>query len=169
MNLKKNETIIKEIAHTNEIPFRLEDLLTIPFFIFFAFVFVIVFSFNDHMNRDLLNYFLIPLAIIFSIFMTIGRIFIRWYKTKTSRFFITNERIIFSDELGKLVEKSFNIGIELSYRENLYGNGYITIGKPASLFRRRGINLVEDTDVMYNVLGVKEIFDEIKNIQDNVA
>lgn len=171
MKLKENEVILEEIQHSNRIPFRLEDMLTIPFFILFSFIVSFMFSQAiDESKKDVATYFIYPMAGLFAIFMTIGRIFIRWYKTKTSRFFISNKRIIFTEKTGKLIDKSFKLeGIEISYREDLYGSGYIIIGKPEPLFQGRGINFLEDQDVMYNVFKVKEVYDKINNSKYNVA
>ena len=171
MKLKENEKILEEIVHSNRIPFRLEDMLTIPFFIFFSFIISMIFSLSiDESKKDIVNFFIYPFAALFALFMTVGRIFIRWYKTKISRFYISNQRIIFTDKSGKLIDKSFKLdGLEINYREDLYGSGYIIIGKQEPLFQGRGINLFEDQDVMYNVYRVKEIFDKINNMKYNVA
>ena len=161
MKLEENETILEEIHHSNKIPLRLEDMLTIPFFTVFAFIFVFVTS-NITDNKDVIYYFLYPIATIFVVIMTVGRIFLRWFKTKTRRFFLSNKRLIFSDKTGKIIDKSFPLkNLEISYRENLNGNGYIIIGKPEPLFQGRGINFFEDSDVIYNVNNVKKTFDRI--------
>ncbi|MFC0426330.1 hypothetical protein [Chryseobacterium scophthalmum] len=162
MKLRENEKIIEEIEHSNRIPFRLEDMLTIPFFIGFSFVVTFILSQSIESRKDVIYYLIYPMMILFAIFMTLGRIFIRWYKTKTSRFYISNQRIIFTDKTGKLIDKSFKLeNLEISYREDLYGSGYIIIGKPEPLIQGRGINFFEDQDVMYNVYRVKEIFNKI--------
>jgi len=165
MKLEENETILEEIHHSNKIPLRLEDMLTIPFFVMFAFIFVLITS-NITDNKDVIYYFIYPSATIFVVIMTLRRIFLRWFKTKTSRFFLSNKRLIFSDVAGKIIDKSFSIkNLEISYRENLHGNGYIIIGKPEPLFQGRGINMFEDSDVMYNVTNVKKIFDRINSLK----
>ena len=171
MKLLENEIILEEIEHSNRIPFRLEDMITIPFFIAFSCIIsFIFFQVVGESKKDIVIYFIYPMAVLFAIFMTIGRIFIRWYKTKTSRFYISNQRIIFTDISGKLINKSFKlIDLEINYREDLNSNGFIIIGEQEPLFQGRGINFLENQDVMYNVYKVKEIFDKIKATKYNVV
>lgn len=163
MNLKDGEIIIQEIEHSNKIPFRLEDLIRMPFAIIFMVFFVLIFDNKEGINKDLFHFFLIPLIVLFLIYLTIGRIFIRWYVVKSSRFFLTNKRLIFVDLTGRLINKSFDLSnVPLSCRESVNGNGYIIIGKTEPLFQGRGINLFEDKDVMYNLKNVKKVYEEIK-------
>ena len=145
-------------------------MVTIPFFIFFSFMVSHFFSHSlDESKKDLATYFIYPMAGLFALFMTFGRICIRWYKTKTSRFYLSNQRLIFTDKKGQFIDKSFKLdGIEISYREDLYGSGYIIVGKPEPLFQGRGVNFFENQDVMYNVLHVKKVFDLINDSKNKV-
>lgn len=174
MNLKPGETLIQEIKHAKKIPFRLEDLVTIPIFtfIFFGITSLLNPSQNFKINHyeELYYYFIIPTFTILYLFLTVDRIFIRWFKTKTTDFFLTNQRILFCDSHSKIMNDSFELeNLILNYREKTNNYGYIIIGEPESIagnsknppMFNMGINFFEDKNVMYNIPKVKSIFDLI--------
>ncbi|MEG1227776.1 MAG: hypothetical protein RSD71_03685 [Flavobacterium sp.] len=174
MNLREGEVLIQEIQHTKKIPFRLEDLITIPIFTSFFIILKILLtpSKDTKINNyeELYYYFIIPILLFFYFLMTIGRILIRWFKTKTTVFFLTNQRIIFCDSNSQTINKSFELeNLILNYREKANNSGYIIIGEPESIatssnnvfMNRTGINFFEDKNVMYNISKVKSVFDLI--------
>ncbi|MBF4517486.1 hypothetical protein IRZ71_14065 [Flavobacterium sp. ANB] len=181
MNLKAGEVLIQKIEHTKKIPFRLEDLATIPVFTFIFTILIILLtpSKNIKINNyaELYYYFIIPILIFFYLLLTVGRIFIRWLKTKTTDFFLTNQRIIFCDSHSQIMNKSFELeNLILNYREKANDYGYIIIGQPESIatssnnlfMTHVGINFFEDKNIMYNIPKVKSVFDLIIKTKSNL-
>lgn len=174
MILKPGETLIQEIKHTKKIPFRLEDLVTIPIFTFIFFVIITLLNpsqdFKINHYEKLYYYFIIPILTFLYLLLTVGRIFIRWFKTKTTDFFLTNQRILFCDSHSKIMNESFELeNLIINYREKANNYGYIIIGEPESIAGNSknpsmsyiGINFFEDKNVIYNIPKVKSVFDLI--------
>ncbi|SNR78417.1 hypothetical protein [Flavobacterium sp. ov086] len=174
MILKREEVLIQEIEHTKKIPFRLEDLVTIPIFTFITLVLIILIKPSKDIQinnyQELYYYFIIPILTFFYFLLTLGRILIRWLKTRATKFFLTNQRIIFCDSNSKIINESFELkNLILNYREKANDYGYIIIGEPESIagnptdsfIFRSGINFFEDKNVMYNIPKVKSVFDLI--------
>ncbi|MFN0255928.1 hypothetical protein [Pedobacter ureilyticus] len=164
MKLEENEIIVQKIDHSNKIPFRLEDLITFPFFIIFSIVGSNIFK--EISSKEIYYVFILPVIAILTFFLTFGRILIRWHITRTTIFYLTNYRIIFVDNASGFTDKSFHLKeIEINYTEYLNGKGFIIIGKSKPVFSGRGVNFFEDKNVIYNVINVKKVFDLIKNVK----
>lgn len=174
MILKPGETLIQEIKHTKKIPFRLEDLVTIPIFTIILFGIITLLNpsrdFKINHYEELYYYFIIPMLTFLYLLLTVGRIFIRWFKTKTTDFLLTDQRIIFCDSHSKIMNESFELeNLILNYREKANNYGYIIFGEPESIAGNSknlpmfsiGINFFEDKNVMYNIPKVKSVFDLI--------
>ena len=185
--MRKNENIIKEIDSFQTIPFRLNDLFTIPIFIFIGTVILIILNPEEKSEQtyyQLYYIFILPLIILMTLFLTLGRIFIRWYNLKSLKYILTNQRILFIDKQFNNVVKAFELNeIEIDYTENASNNGSIIIEvlgpkeyvdslEIASLFftkRTRGIPLSENKNIMYNISSVRLVFKKIIETQKNIA
>lgn len=174
MKLKEGEVLVQEIRHTNGTPFRIEDLFTIPVFTIFFTILVILLKPSEDSDisnyKELYIFFIIPILILFYLFLTIGRILIRLFKTKSTKFFLTNQRIIFCDLNSEIINESFKLENSiLNYREKANNSGYIIIENQKEIARgaetlfisQRGINLFEEKNVIYNITNVKSVFDLI--------
>lgn len=95
MILKREEVLIQEIEHTKKIPFRLEDLVTIPIFTFITLVLIILIKPSKDIQinnyQELYYYFIIPILTFFYFLLTLGRILIRWLKTRATKFILLNK------------------------------------------------------------------------------
>jgi hypothetical protein len=143
MELNDYEKVIKEIEHSNRIPFRLEDLISVPFFICWCYVVLLIFEpYTVENIRDyggLYHYGMLLLVILAGMYVTIGRIFTRWIKTKKVVFFVTNQRVIFCNRKNGNISKSFDLSdLQISIREKSNNSGFIILGEKESFFRRRG-------------------------------
>ncbi len=174
--LKSDESIIKILHPTKSIPLRLEDWIRMPFFIIFCIALFIILKPDataSLQSKQLNTYFIIPLLIIFGLFMSIGKLIHRRFQTINSIYYITNQRIVFFNKPSKSIAKSFyfNQFIEIDYRENAYGFGYIILGKQEPFANRGGrifgINPLEHKNVMNNIVDVKQEYDLIKNLAKN--
>lgn len=174
MKLREGEVLVQEIKHTKEIPFRLEDIFTIPTFtIFFAILIILLKPSEDSETNnynELYYYIIIPILISFYLFLTIGRILTRLFKTKSTKFFLTNQRIIFCDLNSEMINESFKLeNLILNYREKANNSGYIIIESQEEITKnaetlyipQRGINLFEEKNTIYNITNVKSVFDLI--------
>jgi len=166
MVLNDGEKVIKKIGHSDNIPFRLEDLVTVPFFTAWCYLVLLILEpYTSENIRDygnIYNYFLFPFLVLTGIYLTIGRVFKRWVNTKNVDFFITNQRIVFCNRVNRNIIKSFDLyDLQISFREKLNNNGFIIIGKEEPLFRKKGVNLLEDKNVMYNVYNVRKEYETI--------
>ncbi|MCV9931155.1 hypothetical protein OIU80_02575 [Flavobacterium sp. LS1R47] len=174
MKLREGEVLVQEIRHTKEIPFRLEDLFTIPIFTINFIILIILLKpsedseINNH--KELYYYIIVPILISFYLFLTIGRISIRLFKTKSTKFFLTNQRIIFRDLNSEIINESFKLeNLILNYKEKANDSGYIIIKKQeeiakseeTSFISQRGINFFEEKNVIYNIANVKSVFNLI--------
>lgn len=174
MKLQEGEVLVQEIKHTKEIPFRFEDLFTIPIFTLFFTILIILLqpSENPEINnyKELYYFFIIPILILFYLFLTIGRILIRLFKTKSTKFFLTNRRIIFRNLNSEIINESFKLENSiLNYREKANDSGYIIIENQEEINRsaetlyisQRGISFFEEKNIIYNITNVKSVFDLI--------
>lgn len=185
--MRKNENVIKEIDSFQTIPFRLNDLFTIPIFIFIGMVILIILNPEEKSEQtyyQLYYIFIIPLIILMTLFLTLGRIFIRWHNLKSLKYILTNQRILFIDKQFNNVVKAFELNeIEIDYTENVSNSGYIIIKvlEPKEYIdslevvgffftkRTRGIPLSENNNIMYNISNVRLVFKKIIEIQKNIT
>jgi hypothetical protein len=181
MKLEEGEVLVQEIKNTKEIPFRLEDFFTIPIFTLFFTTLIILLkpSENSEINsyKELYYFFIVPILILFYLSLTIGRILIRSFKTKSTKFFLTNQRIIFRDLNSEIINKSFKLENSiLNYREKANDSGYIIIESQEEITKnaetlyipQRGISFFEEKNIIYNITNVKSIFDLITTTKNEL-
>jgi len=172
--LKPDESIIKTLYPKKVIPLRIEDWVKMPFFIIFCFLFAVILKYNlsDSVQfRQLYDYIILPLIIIFGLSMTVGKLFFRRLGVVNSIYYITNQRVIIYNISSARTIKSFYFDNfpEMECRENLNGFGYIILGEKASLgvsngWGTAGINMLEHKFVLNNITNVKAEYDFIKKM-----
>lgn len=166
------EFVIQEIDHSLNVPFRLADLFTIPFFVLLGVFFLFIQSNLLDKHENFYYFFVVPMTLIVLLSLTVGRIWLRLRNVSNTKYFLTNKRIIFRDAKLDNVLKSFvfnEYGFE--YSEKADGSGYIIISKkPKSIsqfdfwaFRPVvGVPLFENSNIMYNINNVYKIYKLIK-------
>lgn len=176
--MRENEKLIKKITHYQSIPFRLVDLFTAPVFVIFGITFLYILQPIEKSNFNYSNLYyilIIPLTTLFVLFVTIGRILMRWYRLKSLKYILTNQRILFLDSQFENIVESFELrNIEIDYTEKSDNTGYIIIDTPQikdELFTsgsgKGGLKIFESPNIIYNIEEVRLVYKLIIETQKN--
>lgn len=181
--MRENENVIIEIDSFRAVPLRLNDLVTVPAFILIGITILFLLkpdTSSVETYQQLYYIFILPLVMLMTLFLTLGRIFRRWYDVKSWKYIVTNQRILFLDKQFNNVVKAFELDkIEIDYAENVSNNGYIVIkvSEPkidvdalevvGFFFIRKtyGVPIFENSNIIYNVPNVLLVFKKIIQIQ----
>jgi hypothetical protein len=179
--MRENENVIIEIDSFRAVPLRLNDLVTVPAFMIIGITILFLLkpdTSSVETYQQLYYIFILPLVLLMTLFLTLGRIFRRWYDVKLWKYIVTNQRILFLDKQFNNVVKAFELDkIEIDYTENASNNGYITIEVSNTkidvnaievvgfFFTSHGIPFFENSNIIYNISSVRLVFKKIIEIQ----
>lgn len=181
--MRENENVIIEIDSFQAVPLRLNELVTVHAFILIGITILFLLkpdTSSVETYQQLYYIFILPLVILITLFLTLGRIFRRWYDVKSLKYIVTNQRILFLDKQFNNVVKAFELDkIEIDYTENVSNNEYIVIkvSEPkidvdaieviGLFFTRKtyGVPIFENSNIIYNISNVHLVFKKIIQIQ----
>src|SRR5690606_34714183 len=139
-----------------------------PFFVLFGVFFLFIQSNLLEKHENFYYCFVVPMTIIVILSLTVGRIWLRLRHVISTKYFLSNKRIIFRDAKLHNVLKCFDFNeYVFEYSEKANGSGYIIINKkpkPISEFdilefnHVRGIAFFENSNIMYNIDNVYKIY-----------
>jgi len=166
--LEADEQIEELIEHKNYLPFRLEDWLRIPIYLFVIGlgIFILI---NEGVSIGFI--FIIPIMIV-SLYLSVYKLLKRWVETKQVEYIITDRRLIIHNKKKNKVEHSFKFSDFpcMTLRENAYNYGYIILGEPAPLIVTntyllrisRGINIRDHDLVIENLPNVRKVYNRLR-------
>ncbi|KAF2517905.1 hypothetical protein [Flavobacterium foetidum] len=180
IDLNPEEEIEFVISKRKSFPFRDEDFLRIPMLI--GVLFILYFAnntFSRGFSKGFVAYFyLISALFSFILFSVVKNYYKRLLIAFKWKYIVTNKRLFVLNHKNT-IEHSFYYDNfpEINFSENLYGNGYLIIGKKQPVFSssssflhyRMGVNFSEEDLILYNIENVKNVSKLIKSRITNYA
>ncbi len=163
--LLENETIIKVLSPKITILFNVVEFIKIIFSIFWCGIMFIILK--GHLdNFQFFDYFLFPFFIITGFYILIGRYLKKGIKLYSTKYVITNKRIIIKSSFILFNDVIINIDdikeIYAEFNKHMFGN--IILEKPKSLFGCRGLNYGENK---YSLESIEKVYDIVQIINVN--
>ncbi|GAA5101082.1 hypothetical protein GCM10023210_40250 [Chryseobacterium ginsengisoli] len=163
--LIKDETIIKLLSPKIAILFNVVEFIKIIFSIFWCGIAYMILK--GHLdNFQFFDYILFPFFTISGFYILIGRYLKKGLKLYSTKYIITNKRIIIKSSFILFKDVIINIGdikeIYVEFNTRMFGN--IILEKPQSLFGGRGMNYGENK---YSLESIQNVFDIVQIINVN--
>lgn len=176
LNLDTDENIELIVKKKKSIPLRKEDFLKIPMLIF-ASIFIYFFFKNDYFKgkNPFLNLYFIFFGVltISFIFYVLNNFYKRYLNVFRTEHILTNKRLIIVDHKHKIQEFFYYENFpKVEFEENIFNsNGSIIIGEREPLLAesrslisyRVGVNFSENDTIIYNVINIKNIYNDLKS------
>lgn len=157
------------------LPLKNEDFIKIPMLVFFSILGYLITKniFSGSFSKEFVAYFwFILLVFTYFLFTVIKNYYKRYLVAFKWKYIVTNKRLIIINHKSSF-ENSFyyNNFPQITFSENLYGNGYIIIGKEepflaessSFLHYRVGVNFSEEDFILYNIENVKNVYNSVKS------